>query len=90
MLELIDGEGLIVAIEVEEPVDLVALNDMQALLFLLIIECGLNSIANCSPIGGAQHHEAHLGLQVGLIKTWEHSEAMERLKLRVQILLLIF
>ena len=49
----------------------------------------LNGVGYSSPVGRAQYDKGHLCLEIGLIEAWEHSETMECLELRVEILLVI-
>ena len=90
LLELIDNHIIVLSVEIEEPVNLVALDHMLSLLFVEVVESLLDSVGDCSPVRWANHDEAHFSLEVWLIETWEHSEAVESFELRVKILALIF
>ena len=76
-------------IEVHHPVDVVLLNDVFAALVLLVLKSLLDSIGDGSPVRWAEDNKAHPSLEVWLVKAWEHLEAVEGLKLRVQVLALV-
>ena len=90
LLEIVNSHRVLILIELKEPLDSRAFKDVASAVIGVaqIIAC-LNGVADSSPVGGAQHDKRHLGFEVGLIKAWEHSESMEGLKLRVEILLVI-
>ena len=90
LLEIVDSHRVLILIELKEPLDSRAFQDVSSTVIgVAQIIARLNGVADSSPVGWAQHDKRHLRLEVGLIKAWEHSESMEGLKLRVEILLVI-
>ena len=87
-LEVIDRNVSLLIVKVEEPVDTRSLQDMAAtVLSITAIKACLDGIADGAPLRRAQDDELHLSLHVGLVKAWEHSEAVEGLELGVEVLL---
>ena len=82
----------LVLVKVEHPVDLCPFDSRKRLvvLFITIFVSLLDPVRNCLPILRADDCQRHLGLEVRLVETREHSETVESFKLRVQILLLVF
>ena len=90
MLEIVDSHLVLILIELKEPLDSCAFKDVSSAVFgIAQIIARLNGVGYSSPVGRAQHDKRHLCLEIGLIEAWEHSETMEGLKLRVEILLVI-
>ena len=56
---------------------------------IAMLVTGLDGVANSAPVNRAKYNERHLGLEIGLVEAREDAEAVESLKLRVQILLLV-
>ena len=55
----------------------------------LTIKASFATITNNTPLSGASHYQGHFCFEVRLVKTRENLIAMKRLKLWIQILLLI-
>ena len=88
--ELSDCDVRLVFVELEEPLNSSAFQDVSAAVFSVTeLKACLPLVTDGAPFSGAASDEGHLGLHVWLIETGEHSEAMECLELRVKVLLLI-
>ena len=82
LLELVNGHIGRVFIEVEEPFDASSFKNVpSAVLLVPQVIPALDGVGNSPPFRWAQDDQAHLGLEVGLIKAGEDSEAVERLEL---------
>lgn len=90
LLKLVNGHIRRVFVEVEEPFDACSFKNVpSAVLLVPQVIPALDGVGNSPPFRWAQDDQAHLGLEVGLIKAGEDSEAVERLELRVEVLLLV-
>ena len=90
MLEIVDSHLVLILIELKEPLNSSAFKDMTSTVFgIAQIIARLNGVRDSSPVGRAQYDKRHLRFEIGLVKAWEHSETMEGLKLRVEILLIV-
>ena len=82
LLELVNGHIGRVFVEVEEPFDASSFKNVpSAVLLVPQVIPALDGVRNSPPFRWAQDDQAHLGLEVGLIKAGEDSEAVERLEL---------
>jgi len=89
-LELIDCNYIIMAIELEEPINSMSLQYVNtSFVNTRIVVSFLYWVWDSAPILWASYNKTHLRLQVGLVKTWEDTEAMECFELWVKILTLV-
>ena len=88
LLELIDRHFVRVLIHVEEIVDVVTLEHSQSIAVGLLVAF-LEGVRDCLPVIGHSDNKSHLGLEIGLVKAREYLVAVEGLKLRIQVLVLI-
>ena len=90
LFKFIDGHLFVTFVEIEEPLDSGALQNVSAVVVSISqLVARLNGIGHGTPLSWAKDDERHLSLQIGLIEAGEHAEAMEGLKLGVQVLLVV-
>lgn len=88
LFELVWAHGVRILVEVHEPHAIELFKHPLAVEHRIFVP-GIDSIRNCPPHLWASHAKCHLGLKTRLVEAWEDSEAMESLKLRIQVLFTI-